>query len=187
MPLAANELTRLAREDVIIVTRNTQSGIVVFTDEPTHTSLLWEGANDPAGGDIQECSSLLLMNPKFRENLLRKILIVEDAPDVLQGALDKQAAEWEQRQQRSQNAEVELQRTNDRVIARGVSCIAPKGQKGELCGSYGLVMGQNPSERPPLCGEHSHLASQYAASETGRVGDNGKSEIVWQRATVVRA
>jgi hypothetical protein len=118
--------------------------------------------------------------------MLRGILTIEEAPEVLQAALDAQRAEWEQRQQKAQGAELELQRNNDRVVGRGVSCIAPNGSKGDVCGSFGLAMGQNPTERPPLCSEHVHLASQYVASETGRIGDDGKAEIIWKRASVTR-
>lgn len=185
MPLAATELNRLAREGDLLVTRNTERGIVVFTDEASKISVTWEGANDAAGGDVVECPATFLKNPKFREIILRGLIEVEEAPEVLQEALDRQKAEWDQRQQKAKNAEVELQRTNDRVVARGVSCIAPAG-KGALCGSYGLVMGQNPSERPPLCAEHQHMASQYVSSETGRTDANGKSETTWQRVATVR-
>lgn len=187
MQLPAIELSRLAREGDVLVARNAQKGIVTFTDDVTKTTMVWEGSGDYAGADVIEVPASLLKNPKFREAVLRGILLIEDAPDVLQEALDKQRAEWDARQQKSQNAQVELQKTNDRVVARGVSCIAPKGGKGEICGSYGLVMGQNPSERPPLCGEHAHLAGQYVATETGRIGSDGKSEVVWQRASVVRS
>lgn len=187
MPVAAAELTRLAQEGILLTARNTQPGIVVFTDEAQHISLTWEGKGDPAGGDVHECPASLLKNPKFRETVLRGIIIIEDAPDVLQAALDKQLAEWDQRQQRLQSAQEDLERANDRIIGRGVPCIAPEGGKGELCGSTALVMGKNPNERPPLCAKHAHLASQYVLTETGRVDGDGKSETVWQRIALVRS
>jgi hypothetical protein len=191
MPLAASRLNQLAAElanDVIVV-RNNQAGITVFTDDSTKITYVWEGKGDGGGRDVCEVSSQVLRNPDFRRALLRDLLTVEDAPEALAEALGLQQKEWEARQNRLAESQATLDRAADRTIARGVACIAPKGssRSGELCGSYALASGQNPNERPPLCSEHVHLGVQYIPHETGKVLPNGKSEIVWRRAGIANA
>lgn len=183
MPLAS-DLSNLATEGAVIAVQNQLPGIVVFTDDAQKIVVTWEAKGNAAGKDIVECPATFLRNPKFRETVLRKILTIEDAPEVLQAALAAQTAAWDQRQQASQDAEQTLTKMADAVVAHGVACIAPKGK--ELCGSYGLVMGKNATEHPPLCTEHQSLASQYIAVDSGRIVD-GKPEIVWTRAKLVRS
>lgn len=186
MPVLATELSRLAQEGDVITVSNQQPGIVVFTDDNHKIQSIWEGKNDPSGKDVLECPATFLKSPKFRETILRGILAIEEAPEVLQNALHAQKAEWDLRQQRAANAEVEVAKANDRVIGTGVACIAPKG-RGELCGSYSLVLGKNPNEHPPLCAEHQSLASQYVPSDTGRLDKYNRPEITWKRASLTRS
>lgn len=177
MPVAAQQLTRLANEGDAIVVRNTLRGISVFTDSDQQTTE-WQGTDDPNGGDIVECPATYLKNPHFRQAVLRGLFVIEEAPEVLAAALEAQISEWNSRQQSKADSAASLQRMADRTIARGLTCIAPVGKA--LCGNISLVSGQNPSERPPLCSEHQHMVNQFVPSETGRVIDS-KNEIVWKR------
>jgi hypothetical protein len=186
MPLAALELARLANETDMIVLRNTRPGYTVFQDDNTKVTLVFAGAGDPAGEDVQQCSAALLKNSRLVRAVSIGILQIEEAPEALQAALDAQRNEYESREAKMAEAADLAQRAADRTVARGIACIAPKGSRGELCGSYTLAA-QNPRERPPLCAEHQHLASQYAIMETDNIDDNGKAEVVWRRASLSRA
>jgi hypothetical protein len=112
---------------------------------------------------------------------LRGIFEVIDTslhPEVLQSALNAQRAHWDERQLTAASAAAEIEKSNDVVIATGQPCIAPEGR--ELCGSYTLVMGNDPSQEPPLCTKHEALAPFYVSQQTGRLVD-GKPEVVWKR------
>lgn len=185
MPLAAVELARLANEVDLITVRNNQKGTTVFQDDNLKLTVIWEGSGDPAGGDVQQCSAALLRSPQFLSTVARDILVIEDAPDVLQNALDRQRRDWESRQAKMAESATLAARASDKVVGKGVACIAPM-RGGEICGSYALQMGINPKQNPPLCGEHMHLSNQYVLSETGNIDADGDSEVVWKRATLVR-
>jgi hypothetical protein len=178
------QLSALARQDEPVVVRNQLPGISTFTDENTKINMVWQGAGDAKGGDIKEVPPSMLLNPQFRENVLRGIYKIEVDPEILNRALGLQRADWDHRQLEKSNASAQIEQSNDTVIGVGVACIAPRGPR-ELCGSYGLVLGKNPDEAPPLCAEHQHLASQYAPTTTGRqVG--GKDEVIWKRVSLVQ-
>jgi len=186
MPLSTAELTRLTSENEIITVRNTMNTFTVFEDASRNLSYLWGPAGDPDGEDLQEVSSVVLRHPGFRRAFARGIYEIEDAPEALQEAMEAQKKAWEARQARVEQAGSLAQRASDRTIGHGVQCIAP-GVRGEICGSYSLAMGQNPNERPPLCAEHIGLANQYVIVETDIIGPDGKAEVVWRRASLVRA
>ena len=182
--LSASELNRMMQDGVTIVIRNNQPGHTVFQDDNTKVVTVWDAAGDPYGGDVKEVSPTLLANPTFREHLLRGVFGIVEAPEELERAVEGMRAKWTNQQNKAANAAIELEETKNQVVATAQTCIAPKGK--ELCGSYAIVMGKDPSERPPLCAEHMPLAGQYVPTETGREVD-GKPEVVWKRAQLVRA
>lgn len=175
----ASELTRLAKEGDAIVVRNTQPGITIFSDEQLKLTTEWGPNGDPNGNHIREVSAAYLRNPEFRQNILRGIFVIEDAPEILQEALDAQKAEWDSRQQTKIDSAKTLQHMADRTIGRGLTCIAPRGRT--LCGSITLKMGNDPEEHAPLCPEHSHMVNEFAREETGSFGADGKPVTVWRR------
>lgn len=177
MPVAS-DLTRLAKEGDAIVVRNTQPGITIFFDEQLKLSTEWGPNGDLNGNDVREVSAAYLRNPEFRQNVLRGIFVIEDAPEILQEALNAQKAEWAARQTAKADSANNLQRMADRTIGRGLTCIAPKGKT--LCGNMTLVMGSNREEHPPLCSEHSHMVNEFTQEETGSYAD-GKPTKVWRR------
>lgn len=189
MPLAdaARNLSVLSQDGSTapVVVRNNLNSIVSFTDETTRISNIWAAANDPHGGHVKEVPPSLLRNPQFREMVLREIFSVEGDPEVLENALDRQRQHWRDRQQLAADAAIELHKSADQVVAMGQACIAPRG-RGELCGSYSLVMGNDEAARrstPPLCAEHQNQAALYQPSMTGREID-GQQEIIWRRIGV---
>jgi hypothetical protein len=174
------QLAALARQDMPVAVRNQLPGIATFTDENTKINMIWQAHGDPNGGDVKEVHPSMLLNPQFRENVLRGIYTVESDPDVLNNALMLQRHGWDQRQAETANAAAQIQSAADQTVATGVSCIAPKGPR-ELCGVYAMVEeGSDPNSKPPLCAEHLHLARLYVPSPTGRQV-NGKDEIIWKR------
>lgn len=171
-------LSRLAAEGDIIAVRNTQPGITVFSDTQLNHTTEWAADGDPNGGHIREVPAVYLRNPEFRQNLLRGIFAIEEAPEALAEAVAAQQAEWASRQQSKADSAASLERMADRTIGRGLSCIAPKGK--DLCGNITLAMGAKASERPPLCPEHSHMVNEFVTTASGKVVD-GKEEMIWRR------
>ncbi len=169
MPVAAQELTRLAREGDVIVVRNTQKGITVFQDDQLNITTTWEADGDINGGHVREMSATALKNPDFRSNVLRGVFVLESAPDVLLAAIEASKAEWDSRTQARVDTTAAISRAADRTIAKGKTCIAPKGR--DVCGNISMEM----ENRPPLCSEHQLLANQYVQVE----GPNGS---IWKRA-----
>lgn len=183
--LLASELNRMMQEGVTIVVRNMQPGITVFTDDNTKIVTTWDANGDPYGGDVREVPPTILANPIFREHIMRGIYKIEEAPEVLQEAMEGMRTKWANQVHKAANAALEIESSQEQVVATAQTCIAPKG-KDQLCGSYAVVMGKDPSERPPLCAEHMVMAGQYSPQPTGREVD-GKPEVIWKRAQLVRA
>lgn len=167
--VTTQELTRLATEDEIIVVRNTQAGITVFEDDKLGISVTWEGTGDPNGGDLRELPASALKNPHFRSNIMRRIFVLEEAPDTVAAAWEAVQQEWAGRQNQMADSKAAIQRLADRRIATGKSCVMPKGR--DLCGNIAL----DKSNRPPLCAEHEQYANQYVQVE----GPEGTP--VWRR------
>lgn len=166
---AAQELTRLATEDEIVVIRNTQPGITVFEDIKLGVSVSWEAADDPNGGHLKEMPASVLRNPHFRANIMRGIFVLEEASDVLAQAFEAVQQEWAGRQAQMADSRNAILRKSDRTIAKGKSCVMPKGR--ELCGSIALAK----DNQPPLCAEHQQYGNQYVQIE----GPDGTP--VWKR------
>jgi hypothetical protein len=186
MPLAMAELLRLAKEDEWIALRNLSNSVVVFNDANLNVDLTFEPANDPQGKDVQECSAAVLKNPGMLRSVNLGVLELVDAPEVLQEALDRQRADYRARQRREADLASLPHSAKDRTVATGKACIAP-GPRGELCGSFALVMSNDATERPPLCGEHQHMANQYVMVQTEMLGPDGEPEYVWRRASLIRS
>lgn len=158
MPVA-QDLTKLANAGDVIVVRNTQPGITIFEDPDNGVSARWEAAGDLNGEDVREMSAIALKSPDFRSTLLRGILVIEDAPEVLAEAVALSVAQWQSRQQTQADSKAAILRASDRSIAKGKTCIAPKGR--DLCNSIAVVS----ENRPPLCTEHVLLVNQYSKVE----------------------
>ena len=165
--------------------RNNLDTWMVFGDVNSKTSITWSPSSFHDGENVQQVSAALLRNPQFLRTLAQDLLSIEDAPEVLQQAVDQQTAAWKQRQDQREDTATLAQKASDKIVGRGVQCIAP-GPGGDICGSYTLAMGKNPQEKPPLCPEHSGLAPQYAYVETEILGPDGKPEGVWRRASLIR-
>lgn len=186
-----NQLNKAAAEGGVLIIRNTQRGITIFHDDLLKQHVELQGAGDPNGGDIAQCPAGFLANPKFREAIQREILVIEEAPEALEAAIAAQRAQWDARQQNASDAQASLERSQNRVVGRSQTCIAPKSgerggaDKGALCGNVSLVMGANPNEKPPLCAEHVHMVNQYIAVPSGRVVDNHE-EMTWKRVQIAR-
>lgn len=157
--LVAQELSRLAQDGDVIVVRNAQPGLTVFEDVGLGLSIRWEAAGDPNGGDVLEVSATALKNPEFRLNVLRGVFVIEEAPEALNEAVLRIQQEWSARGQQSEQVKATISRPADRRVAKGKSCIAPKGQ--DLCGTIALAS----EDHPPLCTEHMGLTNQYVQVE----------------------
>jgi hypothetical protein len=179
--IRASDLTRMANEGATIVVRNTQPGITTHTDELLKQTTEWTGAGDTSGGDVREVPAAYLKNPSFRDAIMRGIYVVEDGEESLMKAVESLRADWDGRQQAKLDSNETLKRSSNKSIGKGASCIAPKGTS--LCGNISLVLGDEDNPKPPLCGEHAHMSTQYAQVPTGRLVNN-KEEKTWRRGSV---
>lgn len=178
-----NDLNELARSGVPITVANITPGIVVFNNDENNmkAATVWEAQGDPGGNDVKQVSPQFILNPNFREALLRKILEVQSTDEALDRAIANQTASWNTRQAARANATAAvLIKDVEQTVASAAACIVPKGRDG-LCGSYALVNPNAEQATPPLCSEHQNLASQYTAVETGRTV-RGRPEVLWKRA-----
>lgn len=179
--IRASELTKLADANATIVVRNTQAGIATHTDELLKQTTEWSGTGDTSGGDVKEVPAAYLRNPSFRDAIMRGIYIVEDGEEMLMRSIEQLRQEWQGRLDAKADSNDALKRTSNKSVGKGANCIAPKG--ANICGNIALVLGDDDHPRPPLCGEHAHMATQYTRVATGRLV-GGKEEMTWRRGSV---
>jgi hypothetical protein len=162
--------------------RNTAAGPTVFSDGTNNIE--WAPAGDPAGGDIQPVPASVLENVQFHRTMARRILVVEEADDVVASALAAHRQDWETRlaaQRTASTASIDQAPQNDSVIK---TCIGPSGRSpDQLCGADVPIKQAKVNEIPPLCAMHSGLSGQYIATETERIVE-GKPEVVWVKARI---
>ena len=171
-----------------ILLENWQPGPTIFTDDQTHTSIEWAGHGDTSGGDIQAVPLSFLENINFLRILNRGILSLFDASDEVKDMIEAQlgnsklkdqAVQWRAEQnQKVKEATVSIEHTaNHDLVA--VKCIGPGSRQGIKCDVEIPVRELNVGEKPPLCENHKHLASQYVPTAGETLNSNGKEETIW--------
>lgn len=163
--------------------RNNQAGPSVFTDDRLKQQVEWQGSGDPNGLDIQPVPDDMLDSVHFQRAVVRGIFSIEEGTEKADEIFAMHRREWEDRQDRANDAgkeALDLVQDKDELV---LSCIGPKGHTGELCGEQVLVKSAKRNEAPPLCAKHQNLKPKFLPEESGRIV-NGKPEVVWRRATV---
>lgn len=82
-----------------IFVRNTQPGPTVF-DIPDFPTLKWEGAGDPAGGDVLPISASILDDSQFQRCHYLGVLEIVEADSGSRSRMDQHAKAWQRQTQR---------------------------------------------------------------------------------------
>lgn len=174
------ELTKLARENEIIVVRNTQPNIVVFVpDSSSQDKIELAAKGDPKGEDVVELPSEILKNAQFRKILMHKIIEIIDADsDEVLDAVEAQQRAWAARTSAREETDQMISAQQPRAYS-GTQCLAQEGRA--QCSEF-AISSQNTREKPPLCSKHAHLASQFVPEENGQFQD-GKPVVQWNRVS----
>ena len=160
--------------------RNLEAGKSVFSDPIRNISLEWSGAGDVDGGDIQQVPDELAENVNFIRAMQKGIFEVEEAPEAIKTALEKQSASW--RKQKAESAKVSAEaidpEANNDLVP--VPCVGPGPRAGINCGEAVLLREKTKDDKPPLCDRHKSLAGEYVMTEGDKIV-NGKAEVKWSR------
>jgi len=163
-----------------LLVRNMAEGPTVFSDPTTNVAIEWERRGHPDGEDLQQVSDTLVENVNFLKCVQRGILKVEEAPEALREAIEKQTAAYERRStMAAQNAQGTIDQAahNDIVTTPG---IGPNNRGTGECGGPGPVREKTKDEHPPLCERHQQHANQFVLEETDKIVD-GKAQKHWLR------
>jgi hypothetical protein len=167
-----------------ILVRNLRPGPTTLTPvENSSEYLVWQGAGDPEGQDVQLVSEEAAKSIPFQRAVARQLLAIEgdDAPKLdpmVQAHLDRQAAIAEAKRAQTE-AEIEngIDRADQRVL-HGIPCVGPNTRGTGECGVLVSVPGKNKDLTPPLCERHKPLAINYIAE----VVEEGDKQITkWVR------
>jgi hypothetical protein len=161
--------------------RNLEAGRAVFSDPTRNIALEWSGAGDVDGNDIQQVPDELAENVNFLRAVQKGIFAVEEAPEAIKAALDKQTTSWRRKAEQDREATaaaIDPEAHNDLLQ---VACIGPGQRAGTKCEALVLVKEKTMGEKPPLCDRHKKLVSEYVMTQTDKIVD-GKAETKWVRA-----
>jgi hypothetical protein len=176
----------------VVWTKNTTSGPMVFTADATRSDghVVWQGANDPNGQDIQVVPVELLQNVQFQRSLQLGLLTVVDDPATQNAALAAQQQAWGAQEDRRQHPNpeaiygedgkpqtltVEKADENDMLV---LDCL----EKARNCDQRVSVRRADLGKKAPLCRNHFGLAGSYVGMEDHQAPlVNGKAQIKWVR------
>lgn len=159
-----------------VLVRNTEAGPTVFSVPENNIQLEWQGAGDPAGGDVQYVPDALLKDVQFSKMIRRGLFTIETDAQAEQSIEAQNAAYQSSKSAASASAlsAIEVTTNNDLVQ---VSCIGPANKGHGTCGEPVAVKEKALADAPALCSRHSSLAPQYVLTEV-----DGKP--VWTRTTL---
>ena len=159
-----------------VLVRNTKLGPTVFKDGNDGAEVVWQGANDPMGEDVQPVPVAFLSNSQFLSSLNRETFVIESADESLiaelgehlnSPALKRQAEQWKAQKAGEQTATFDLiedKALNDIVV---VTCVGPATRGEGACGAEIPRKELGKNDHAPLCPKHEGFASQYVPTEDG--------------------
>lgn len=158
MPVKAQSLQ-------LVQIRNLQPGPTVFQDDEHNVQVVWEGAGDPSGGDIQQVAESLLHHPQIDRMLRIGVLAKSNQQDAAE-AFHKQEADRATAKQTSDlMAGALIEATTSKDIL-GLSCVGPGPRAGAMCAQQVILVANQVDTVPPLCPRHLHLAQSFRRSGT---------------------
>lgn len=161
--------------------RNMEAGPSVFSDTTKNIAIEWERAGDPNGGDVQIVSDDILQMPSFQRALQKGIFKQEDDKSLAQLAIDQQTASFRKREEdarQAANMSIDQASNNDLIQTE---CIGPNNRGTGLCGNPVPIRESKRNEAPPLCSQHTNLASEFVPTESEELRD-GKPVVTWSRS-----
>lgn len=167
-----------------VLARNLRPGPMVLTPvESSSEYLVWQGANDPDGQDVQLVSAEAAVSIPFQRAVARKLLAIEgdDAPELdpmVQAYLDRQAAVTQARREAADaDLEDKIDHADQRIL-HGIECVGPNSRGTGQCGTLVSIPGKNKDLTPPLCERHRLLVIEFVAE----VVEEGDKQITkWVR------
>jgi hypothetical protein len=174
-----------------VLLKNETSGPLVFQDGTEGDSVVWQGAGNAMGEDIQPVPLKFLENNNFLRILNKGVLSLYEADDEIAAqlaniikspALQHQAEVWNR--QRTTAAETATQgidrKANRDFVTNG--CIGPDARGTGQCGAEVSVREAQLGEKPPLCPAHSSLSTQFVQTEVQ--DETGTGKTIWTRPTL---
>jgi hypothetical protein len=186
------------RNDVLFV-KNTEPGPAVFTTDATRSDghVVWQGAGDPNGQDIQVVPKSLLSNVQFQRGLQLGIFELVQDPALGEAALAAQQAAWINEQGRRQNVNPDAifsdpasDQVGDVVVDKpaGANDLQVSKCVFGACPTEVALKGAEIGAKPPLCKDHARFAGQFIAQEDHNAPlVQGKAPVIWVHPTMGRA
>jgi hypothetical protein len=171
-----------------VLARNKQAGPTVISSDPRSTHFVqWEGAGDPAGGDVQLVPAEIVQTVPFVQAIRKGIIEIENPEDnpALMETLDRQSTAWSQRQAEGQadiRATIESAPNRDLITMK---CIGPAARGEGACDADVPMRDVTKYDAPPLCHQHINLAPEYVPTDEGR-DEKGRQIQTWSRSAMGR-
>lgn len=165
-------MTKLELQAPILLQNETQ-GPLVFQDGTDGADVVWQAKGDPNGADVQPVPTAFLENSNFLRVLNKGTLSLYEASDDIRKQLEKivsspamrhQAQTW-QRQLEAKEEKVTVDRQLNRDFVTN-KCLGPDARGVGTCDIEVPSRETAKGEKPPLCPQHAHLASQFVSTET---------------------
>lgn len=144
-----------------VMCRNMQAGpTVIAADGKRSFEVIFAGAGDPDGEDVQPIPEELLRTPQFAKAIRQGVFTVEEGGDnpYVQNALARQGDAFRRRSAAERDAIQALMVAPAEDDMVGVACIGPGNRPGAACGELVPIRAREAGSRPPLCDRHGHLA-----------------------------
>ena len=153
-----------------VVCRNKMSGpTVIASDQRSTHEVIFGGAGDPEGKDVQYIPQEILQTPQFAAALAKGILEVVSGEDneQVKAALQNQTdAFWNRAAKDNADALATLEAPADNDLI-AIPCIGPGTREGAVCGETVPVRQREQGNQPPLCARHEALTERCVKRGTG--------------------
>ena len=169
-----------------VVVRNTKTGPSVFSIPEEKVEIVWGGAGDPTGEDVQEVPDAVASKTAFRKAVQRGIFVVvtQEEADASFDAQAEAARTKDADAATRAKTSIDMAANNDLL---SFPCQGPDGRGNGLCGNPVPVRESERGSAPVLCPQHTGLAGEFIEVETDKMIDKGdrlESEKIWVRPTL---
>ena len=153
-----------------VMCRNRMAGpTVIASDQKSTHEVIFQGAGDPDGNDVQYIPEEILKTPQFARAIRQKIFEVVQGDDneAVQAALQHQSDAFWGRMEKDKDealASLDQQADNDLI---SVNCIGPGSRSGAVCGENVPVRQREAMNLPPLCSRHQSFSDECFRKGTG--------------------
>ena len=153
-----------------VLARNKMSGPTVLADSPKENyQVIFAGAGDPSGGDVQPIPDELVRVPAFARNIALGVIEIVDGQDnpIVAAALKAQSnAFWQKNEAEKLTALETLEAPRDDDLV-AVTCIGPGTRADTQCEDTIPVRAREKDNKPPLCDRHAGLLERCIRRGSG--------------------